>query len=374
MARCTSTTGCAARSPTPTRRSAATLCERLGVRCTWCGPGRRPGNVQALGAGVRYAAAERLAGSATRDRRRPHRDRPGRDRALPARRLARPARAARDAGAVGPRGPAAAGADPGGDGGVLPRPRAAVARGRVQRGVRARTHPGVLPALRQLHPAAEANVLRARSSSCATRPRVLDDADRCRARRRARRARSAPARARAARRPAARGEPGAGSPRTSTRSSRSPRARDGDARPARRPARHRRSTAASGSRGPRGAEPMPQSCRCRGGSRSATARWCASGARSRSPTERSTRRRSPPTWRCAPGGRGTGCARSGSAARSRCRTCSPTARSRASARHRLPVVVSDGEIAWVPGVATGERFRVAGRERLTPAARGWPGA
>jgi tRNA(Ile)-lysidine synthase len=27
-------------------------------------------------------------------------------------------------------------------------------------------------------------------------------------------------------------------------------------------------------------------------------------------------------------------------------------------RHRLPVVVSDGEIAWVPGVATGERFRV----------------
>jgi tRNA(Ile)-lysidine synthase len=26
-------------------------------------------------------------------------------------------------------------------------------------------------------------------------------------------------------------------------------------------------------------------------------------------------------------------------------------------RHRLPVVVSDGEIAWVPGVATAERFR-----------------
>ncbi len=29
-------------------------------------------------------------------------------------------------------------------------------------------------------------------------------------------------------------------------------------------------------------------------------------------------------------------------------------------RHTLPVVVSDGEIAWVPGVATGERFRVQG--------------
>ena len=33
-------------------------------------------------------------------------------------------------------------------------------------------------------------------------------------------------------------------------------------------------------------------------------------------------------------------------------------------RHRLPVVVSDGEIAWVPGVATGERFRARGGEGL----------
>jgi tRNA(Ile)-lysidine synthase len=32
-----------------------------------------------------------------------------------------------------------------------------------------------------------------------------------------------------------------------------------------------------------------------------------------------------------------------------------------SRRHALPVVVSDGEIAWVPGVATGERFRVTAR-------------
>lgn len=32
--------------------------------------------------------------------------------------------------------------------------------------------------------------------------------------------------------------------------------------------------------------------------------------------------------------------------------------SRAS-RHALPVVVSDGEVAWIPGIATGERFRVA---------------
>jgi tRNA(Ile)-lysidine synthase len=35
-------------------------------------------------------------------------------------------------------------------------------------------------------------------------------------------------------------------------------------------------------------------------------------------------------------------------------------------RSQLPVVVSDGEIAWVPGVATGERFRVRAdtRERV----------
>ena len=33
------------------------------------------------------------------------------------------------------------------------------------------------------------------------------------------------------------------------------------------------------------------------------------------------------------------------------------------ARHRLPVVISDGEIAWVPGVATGERFRVGPETR-----------
>jgi len=33
-------------------------------------------------------------------------------------------------------------------------------------------------------------------------------------------------------------------------------------------------------------------------------------------------------------------------------------------RARVPVVVSAGEIAWVPGVATGEPFRVTGRTRL----------
>jgi tRNA(Ile)-lysidine synthase len=32
-------------------------------------------------------------------------------------------------------------------------------------------------------------------------------------------------------------------------------------------------------------------------------------------------------------------------------------------RSRLPVVVSGGEIAWVPGVATGEAFRVTAETR-----------
>jgi tRNA(Ile)-lysidine synthase len=32
-------------------------------------------------------------------------------------------------------------------------------------------------------------------------------------------------------------------------------------------------------------------------------------------------------------------------------------------RARVPVIVSAGEIAWVPGVATGERFRVTSATR-----------
>lgn len=33
-----------------------------------------------------------------------------------------------------------------------------------------------------------------------------------------------------------------------------------------------------------------------------------------------------------------------------------------ASRHALPVVVSDGEIAWIPGIATGEKFRVSATE------------
>ncbi|MDA0169905.1 tRNA lysidine(34) synthetase TilS [Solirubrobacter taibaiensis] len=43
-------------------------------------------------------------------------------------------------------------------------------------------------------------------------------------------------------------------------------------------------------------------------------------------------------------------------------------------RHRLPVVVSGEEIAWVPGVATGERFRARGGEGLRARLVWRPGA
>jgi tRNA(Ile)-lysidine synthase len=41
-------------------------------------------------------------------------------------------------------------------------------------------------------------------------------------------------------------------------------------------------------------------------------------------------------------------------------------------RSTLPVVVSDGEIAWIPGVATGERFRVQGATARTRLSWGGP--
>jgi tRNA(Ile)-lysidine synthase len=68
--------------------------------------------------------------------------------------------------------------------------------------------------------------------------------------------------------------------------------------------------------------------------------------------------------RCAPGSPAIACARWASAEVARFRTCSPTARSRAPRRALTPVVLSGDEIAWVPGVATGERFRVTDATRL----------
>ena len=59
--RCTSTTGCAAPSPTPTRRSARRCARGSASSCSSCTPERRRGNVQAWARDVRYAEAERLA-------------------------------------------------------------------------------------------------------------------------------------------------------------------------------------------------------------------------------------------------------------------------------------------------------------------------
>ena len=71
--------------------------------------------------------------------------------------------------------------------------------------------------------------------------------------------------------------------------------------------------------------------------------------------------------RCAPGGPATACAPLASAARSRCRTCSPTARSRASSARRCRSSTCGGEIAWVPGVAAASAFAAGAR-------CAWPGA
>ena len=107
--RCTSTTACATRRAT-TRRTAR-RCARGSAWPLEVAPAARPGGRQRAGVGARPALrGRRTAGARARRARRvrPHRDRPGRDGALPARRLAGPPRAARHAGALGPaRAPAA---------------------------------------------------------------------------------------------------------------------------------------------------------------------------------------------------------------------------------------------------------------------------
>ena len=129
------------------------LCERLGVALQVRRAGEPSGNVQAWAREVRYAAAAELDGG---DRRRAHGDRSGRDRDLPADRVARAARAARDARARRAGRPAAARPHPRGTAAyccerelpwVEDASNPASARGRIR-------------ALLALHPAAEANVAR----------------------------------------------------------------------------------------------------------------------------------------------------------------------------------------------------------------------
>ena len=68
----------------------------------------------------------------------------------------------------------------------------------------------------------------------------------------------------------------------------------------------------------------------------------------------------------------TGCARSGLDGTKSLQDLFTDRKVPRERRAQLPVVVSDGEIAWVPGVATGERFRVHGHDRADGC--GWPGA
>src|SRR5581483_18052 len=97
------------------------------------------------------------------DRHRPHRLRPGRDDPLPARRLARPARAARHACRRGPALRPLLGLSREQTGAYCAAaglPFSEDASNEDERFARARVRHGVVPALRAVHPAAEANVLR----------------------------------------------------------------------------------------------------------------------------------------------------------------------------------------------------------------------
>ena len=347
------------------------LCERLGVPLGGPPRRRRPRG-QPPGVGARRALRRGGAARAraARRRHRPHGDRPGRDRALPPGRLAGPAGAARDAPSATGGSCARCWHDARGDRGALPRARAC--RGARTRPTttpayaRNRVRHGLLPALRALHPAAEANVLRtlellrdeaevldavvdARRSS----RRTSSGWPRCRRRCGGSRCRRSPTRRGGRSAPACR---------------RDPRAR-------RRAAARRRSTSAAAcgpwsstggcgsTTGPGRAAGRRGPARCPGASPTAPGASTCERRPTTAPFDADRARLRELEVR--PGAPATACARSASAAAARCRTCSPTARSRASA---APAAAGrgrcDGEIAWVPGVATGERVpRHAGTTR-----------
>ena len=145
----------------------AALCERLGVRLEVERPRRPegPGNLQAWARDTRYAAAARLAEADDgADRHRPHRRRPGRDDPLPARLLAQPPRAARDASRATAGWCGRCSASP-----ARRRPPTARSAGSTWRDdpsnaevayARNRVRHGLAAALAEIHPAAARNVLR----------------------------------------------------------------------------------------------------------------------------------------------------------------------------------------------------------------------
>ena len=312
------------------------LCERLGAALDVHRAG--PAGGQPPGVGARGAL--RGGGEARPGRRhRPHGDRPGRDRALPAGRVAGAARAARDPRAPGRHPPAA------------DCTREETAAYCVERGLAWREDPSnerrrvrAQPRPQRAAAGAARRCTRrprrtccARSRSCATRPRCSTRCDTEPPRRAAGRAAAGAAAARGAgdRRRAAPW------PRGPTRSSRSGRA-----------AGPRRSTSAAAC----GPSSSTGGCGSTTGRRRRRAR-CAC------PCPARLVRRRPRDVRAAADGavrrrrarrpaRGARLAAGDRLrARRRCRTSSPTARSRASDVTQLPVVVSGGEVAWVAGVA-----------------------
>ena len=317
-----------------------------------------------------------------------HRDRPGRDRPLPARRLAGPPGAARDGPTAAPAAatsPAPLRSSAASRSPARRRPRTAASAGcrgaRTRPTTRARTRatacaPSCCPPCAGLHPAAEANVLRT-LALLRDEAAVLDAAvDAALSDEQAALAALPPALARlclqrladdaAARRRRRRSPPG---PASCSRSA---------AAPARAALDLGGGLRAVAEYGRLRFEPRPRSAG--GGARAGAARvpgraafaggelTCevGDGARDRRRHARPRRARVP-TSRSAPGAPATACARSGSAAAARCRTSSPTARCRASGARARPWSSPGGEIAWVPGVATGERFRVGERTRRTRA-------
>ena len=161
---CTSTTGCGARTPTPTRRTAARCASGSVSRSTSTAP-RVPTTPAATSRPGRATSATPRAGASRRSATRvlaagAHRHRPGRDDPLPARGVARAPRAAGHGAAVRAGSCGRCSTSPA-------RRRRAwcrdhgpdLARGRQQRRrvlrARARTQ-GLVPALRAVHPRAEA--------------------------------------------------------------------------------------------------------------------------------------------------------------------------------------------------------------------------
>ena len=345
----------------------AALCARLGV-ALHVAPRRRAGGAtcQAWARDVRYAAGGAARARARRrDRRRPHRDRPGRDRALPARRLARPPRAARDAARARAGSCARCSA--------VTREQTAAYCARARAGLARGRHPTPRPPTRAtasahglparcatLHPAAEANVLRTLAllrdeaavldAAVDAALRELGDAPEQAA------LAALPAGARAARAAA----------RSPTRRSRgrrrsAPRLDEllalgggrrqrpldlgGGLRAVAEYGRLRFEPAARARAPGPAALPVPGRAALR--RRRAHLRARARPAARRRDARRGRARDAAlevRAWRPGDRMRPLGPRRHAA----RCRTCSPTARSRARARARWPVVTSAGEIAWIP--------------------------